>query len=176
MKNKLVLMLPLLLLPLLSMATDAMPGKTPPMTHMVTRQVKFFGDLENKLIEATNAKDEKAMSHLLADDFILRTGANPADATNRPETIQEALKGTPLPARLEQLSVLDHGSIAVVSFIWDLDAPGNEAYAKRVFVVDTWRQVDGDWKLSARFASEVGKSELHVPGHVPHAQAPNKKI
>ena len=53
-------MLLLLFLPLLSMATDALPGKVPPMTRTVTRQVKLFGDLENNLIEATNAKDEKA--------------------------------------------------------------------------------------------------------------------
>jgi ketosteroid isomerase-like protein len=143
---------------------------------MVTREVKQFSDLEHDLIAAMNAKDAEGMKQLLTDDFALHFGNNPGDSTNRTEMIAQATAGRTLPLHLEYMSALDYGGVAIVSFSWNLDGVDGEASSGKVFVVDTWKKIDEHWKLAARYASAVAKSDLAVPGYVPHAVAPNKKI
>jgi len=184
MKNKMLIplpvlqlmLLPILALPFVGKAQDAPSHGASHHGVMVTRQVKLFGDLENQLIAATNAKDTEAMGQLLADNYVLRIGANPGDPTNRAEAMQQAMSGAAVPSRVEQLAVLDEERLAVVSFVWNLDLPANDPRAGKIFVVDTWKEVGGKWKIVARYASVVGGVNALVPGYMPHAIAPNKKI
>jgi ketosteroid isomerase-like protein len=168
---------PLLFFPvMLTIAADAPPVRASRSGVMVTREVKQFGDLEHDLIAAINAKDAEAMKQLMAEDFALHSGNNPGDPTNRTEMISQAIAGRAYPSRLEHISALEYGNVAVVSFRWNLDGGDGDTSAQNVFVVDTWKRIDEHWKLAVRYASAVGKSDLQVPGFVPHAVAPNKKI
>jgi hypothetical protein len=184
MKNKMLIplpvlqlmLLPILMLPFLGNAQDTPSRGASHHGVMVTRQVKQFGDLENQLIAATNAKDTETMGQLMADNYVLRVGTNPGDPTNRAEAMQQAISGVTISSRIEQLAVLDEEHLAVVSFVWNLDLPENDPRAGKLFVVDTWKEIGGKWKIVARYASAVGGANTLVPGYVPHALAPNKKI
>jgi ketosteroid isomerase-like protein len=177
--NKQILSALLLVLPLLTTAS-CIAGEAPSQhgsrSIMVTREVKQFGDLERDLIAAINAKDADAMKQLLADDFTLHSGNTPGDPTNRTEMIAQAIAGRAYDSRLEHVSALEYGNVVVVSFSWNLDGVESQTSAQKVFVVDTWKRVDEHWKLAVRYASAVIKSDMPVPGFVPHALAPNKKI
>lgn len=170
----------LLLLPLSGAAQSSAPVPPPGGAmhrgQTVTVQVKQFGDLENKLIAAIAAKDAEAVSQLLADNYVLRVGANLGDPTNRAEAIQQAMAGASFASRVENLAVLDEDHMAVVSFIWNLDVPSGDLHAKKIFVVDTWKQLGGSWKIVARYASAVDRVDALIPGYAPHALVPNKKI
>ncbi|HXA47695.1 MAG TPA: nuclear transport factor 2 family protein, partial [Burkholderiaceae bacterium] len=120
--NTYLLCLSLVLLPTVPcMAADAQPPHASRPGVMVTREVKQFGDLERDLIAAINAKDADGIGQLLADDFALHVGNNPADPTNRAEMIAQAMAGNALPTHFEHISAHDFGNVAVVSFSWNLD-------------------------------------------------------
>jgi ketosteroid isomerase-like protein len=172
----LALLLVLSLLPAASCIADETPSQHGSRAVMVTREVKQFGDLEHDLIAAINGKDADAMKQLLADDFTLHSGNNPGDSTSRSEMIAQATAGRAYASRLEHMSALEYGNVAVVSFHWNTDGADSETSTSKVFVVDTWKRVDDHWKLAVRYASAVTKSDTPVPGFVPHALAPNKKL
>ncbi len=86
------------------------------------------------------------------------------------------MAGSQLTSHLEQLTVLDLAHVAVVSFIWNLDASATNVHARKIFIVDTWQEIDGNWKVVARYATVTDNSDLPIPGYVAHEHAPHKKI
>jgi hypothetical protein len=64
-----------------------------------------------------------------------------------------------------------------VSFLWKIAAEKGSALPQAVFVVDTWKRVEGEWQVMVRYAAPVAGAEANVPGAVaPSAQSLRKKI
>jgi hypothetical protein len=130
----------------------------------VTRTVQIFSTLENELNDAVQQRNSGVIDKRLADDYELRTAAAPARPTPRAEWIASALKQAPFASQVQQMAVHEYGNLMIVSFLWSLDVPAASPLAKNIFVVDTWKQVDGDWKLAARYAAPADAQHKKVPG------------
>ena len=142
----------------------------------VTRTVQIFSTLENELNDAVQQRNSGVIDKRLADDYELRTAAAPNRPTPRAEWIASALKQAPFASQVQQMAVHEYGNLMVVSFLWSLDVPAASPLAKNIFVVDTWKQVDGDWKLAARYAAPADAQHKKVPGADPSGIDAKKKI
>ena len=130
----------------------------------ITRTVQLFSGLENDWIDAVQNRDTAAIKKLLSDNFELRTAAAPGQPTPRDESITRALADPSFASTIEQMAAHEYGNVIVVSFLWKLDVPPSSPLPQRIFVVDTWKQVDGNWQVSARYAAPVDASAKKVPG------------
>ena len=161
-------------LALLLQAVQAAPQ--PRNIPTVTRTVQLFSNLENDWLDAVHNHDAAALDKLLSEDFELRSAATPGIPTARAQWQQQAFAAKPMDSSIEQMAVHEFGDLAVVSFLWKIDAPKDSGVARQVFVVDTWRQAGGDWKAIARYASPVdSNAKLLVPGSDAAAPAIQKK-
>ncbi|HWW05567.1 nuclear transport factor 2 family protein [Collimonas sp.] len=130
----------------------------------VTRTVQIFSTLENELNDAVQQRNSGVIDKRLAVDYELRSAAAPGRPTPRAESIASALKQTPFASQVQQMAVHEYGAVMVVSFLWSLDVAVSSPLAKNIFVVDTWKQVDGDWKLATRYAAPADAQHKTVPG------------
>jgi hypothetical protein len=130
----------------------------------VTRTVQIFSTLENELNDAVQQRNSGVINKRLADDYELRSAAAPGRPTPRAESIASALKQAPFASQVQQMAVHEYGAVMVVSFLWSLDVAAASPLAKNIFVVDTWKQVDGDWKLATRYAAPADAQHKAVPG------------
>ena len=146
----------------LSLAADDAAGPTRIPT--VTRWVKLFVDKESALASAMGAGDEAALDKILADDFELRTGANPGTPTPRADFIRQARIGGGPSFSIEQMAVHDLGEHAVVSFLQLSSSGGTRQPSGDIFVVDVWKRAGDEWRLAVRYASRGGDPRLMVPG------------
>lgn len=136
------------------------PGRTPTVT--VTRLVKLFGGLENDWLAAVRNRDEAALGALLAEDFEMRLASRPAEPIPRAEWIRHAL-AAPAPVwTVRQMAARDMGCAVLVSF--RLDPGAGAPQARAVFVVDTWVQVHGTWKVTERYAGAADEHPLGLSG------------
>ncbi|MES1981014.1 MAG: nuclear transport factor 2 family protein [Pseudomonadota bacterium] len=131
---------------------------------VVTRLVKNLSVLESEWMESVRKRDAAALEKVLADDFEMRTAAAPGMPTARSEWIAQSMKQAPFASRTEQMAVHDFGNLAVASFIWKLDAPKSSGFARQLFVVDTWEQVDGNWRVKVRYIGPVATANTPIPG------------
>jgi hypothetical protein len=129
-----------------------------PRVPTVTRLVKQFTDLENKLNASLSKKDAGALQALLDDDFEMRVGATPGDPVPRAEWLQSAQADTANLPGVGQMAVHDYGEIAVVSFL------GSRAAGGGLFIIDVWKRAAGGWRLSTRYASPAGDATFEIPG------------
>lgn len=162
----------LALLALAGSAAQAAPGRTIPT---VTRTVQLFSTLEGDWLDAVHNRDAEALKKIVAEEFELRSAAMPGRPTARAEWQQQAFAAPPVESSIEQMAVHEYGELAVVSFMWKITAPKNSALPARVFVVDTWKQMEGGWKAVARYAATVDGAAKAVPGSDPSTPAVNKK-
>jgi len=162
----------LALLALAQTVAQAAPARTVPT---VTRTVQLFSTLENDWLDAVHNRDAEAVKKIVADEFELRSAAMPGRPTARAEWQQQAFAAPALESNIEQMAVHEYGELAVVSFMWKIAAPKNSALPSQVFVVDTWKQVDGAWKVFTRYAATVDGASKAVPGSDLAAPALNKK-
>src|SRR5262249_43917239 len=125
------------------------PGRTPIVT--VTRLVKLFGGLENEWLTAVRNRDEPALTALLADDFEMRLASRPSEPVPRAEWIKHALASPPVAWTVHNMAARDLGCAVMVSF--RLDPGGSAPGSRPVFVVDTWAQTEGNWKVAARYVA-----------------------
>jgi hypothetical protein len=138
----------------------AAPGRSPTVT--VTRLVKLFGGLENDWLAAVRNRDEAALGALLAEDFEMRLASRPAEPIPRAEWIRHAL-AAPTPVwTVRQMAARDMGCTVVVSF--RLEPGAGAAGARALFVVDTWVQAQGTWKVTERYAGAADEHPLGLPG------------
>jgi hypothetical protein len=145
------------------------PGRTP----TVTRLVKLFGGLENDWLAAIRNRDEAALGGLLAEDFEMRLASRPAEPIPRAEWIRHAL-AAPTPVwTVRQMAARDMGCAVVVSFRLEpgAGAPG----ARAAFVVDTWVQAHGTWRVAARYVAAADEHPLGLPGEAAQGGTPSKK-
>lgn len=133
----------------------------------VTRWVRVFSELEYKLSEAVRQRDTQTVSQLLADDFEMRIGASPANPIPRADWIRQSVSGPRLQSSFEQIAVHDYKSFTIVSFLWTVTPDKQPGAIRRIFIVDTWRQLDGVWKLAVRYAAPGGKSDVTIPAGKP---------
>jgi hypothetical protein len=128
----------------------------------VTRLVFVFTQLENELSKAIAAKDVKATSQLLMNNFEELVGTDLDNPIPKGDWMEEAMKLPPSETRMENMSVHGYDKLAVVSYLL------KQTNLKRggppdVYIVDVWVQSQDNWKLSVRYA-DVPDSKLKVPG------------
>ena len=124
----------------------------------VTRLVQQFMSVEKDLLESARRRDLSALGVTLADDFELRAGALPGVPTPREEWIRQSIKEPAAFTDIEQMSVHDHGNVAVVSFLARRKSGGP------LFIVDVWARSQDKWKLATRYASPAGDGKFAIPG------------
>ena len=129
----------------------------------VTRLVSLFYQLEDELGGAVEKRDMPAVSKLLSDDFEMRVGAMPGNPIPRAAWINRSFDEPKSSSSREQMAVHDFGKIAIVSFLWKIRAAKSKM-VRSVFVVDTWRQEKGDWKLAIRYAGPAARDDFPIPG------------
>ena len=129
----------------------------------VTRLVRVFFQLEGELGEAVEKRDVSGISKLLSDDFEMRVGAMPGTPISRAAWIQQSFAEPKSSPDMEQMAVHDFGKIAIVSFLWKLKVAESKM-VRDVFIVDTWRQEAGAWKLAVRYAGPAAQGDYPIPG------------
>jgi ketosteroid isomerase-like protein len=129
----------------------------------VTRLVSIFSKLESDLIEAVDAKDVKAASKLLRDDFEMRVSVAPGSPVPRAAWLKQSLAEPKSSSTIDQLSVHDTGNAAIVSYSWKNKLVGAKA-KQDIFVVDVWMRDSNVWKLAVRYAGPAAQNGSHVPG------------
>jgi ketosteroid isomerase-like protein len=129
----------------------------------VTRLVHVFFQAEGKLSEAVKKRDMAAVSNMLSDDFEMRVGAMPGTPVPRAAWIQQSFAQPESSMEMEQMAVHGFGKIAIVSFLWKVGTAKSKM-VHDVFIVDTWRQVAGAWKLVIRYAAPATPRDYPIPG------------
>jgi len=129
----------------------------------VTRLVHIFLQLEGKLSEAVEQRDMPTVSNLLSDDFEMRVGAMPGTPIPRAAWIQQSFVEHESSTEMEQMAVHDFGKIAIVSYLWKIKAIKSKM-ERDIFIVDTWWQEAGAWKLAVRYAGPAAKGDYPIPG------------
>jgi ketosteroid isomerase-like protein len=163
-----------------ALGSAAAAGQTPTGGRggpVPTRNVAIFTKLENALADAVQRHDAEALSHIVSDDFEIRSTPVPGVPTARDEALQ-AWSQLPPPASsaIGQMAVHDYGELMVVSFVWKQGAAAPSA-AQSFFVVDTWKRAGADWKLAVRYAAPIVEGAAAVPGTAaPGAEALRKKM
>ncbi|AIY43958.1 hypothetical protein LT85_4800 [Collimonas arenae] len=163
MKKSPLLLALLLAIPVFSLAQQAPAPAATRTIPTVTRTVQIFSTLENELNDAVQQRNSGVVEKRLANDYELRTAGAPGRPTPRAESIAALQKAAPFASEVQQMAVHEYGNLMVVSFLWSLDVPATGTIAKQIFVVDTWKQVEGDWKLAVRYAAPADKQQT-VPG------------
>ncbi|MES2160764.1 MAG: nuclear transport factor 2 family protein [Pseudomonadota bacterium] len=160
---------------LLALAMNSAQAAPPRTVPTVTRTVQLFSTLEGDWLDAVHQRDAVALKKIVADEFELRSASVPGRPTARAEWQQQAFAAPALESSIEQMAVHEYGELAVVSFMWKIAAPKNSAVPTQVFVVDTWKQMEGGWKAVARYAATVDGASKAVPGSDLATPAINKK-
>jgi ketosteroid isomerase-like protein len=141
----------------------------------ITRLVKVFSSLEAEWMEAVRKRDVASLDRILADDFEMRSGPEPGRPTARADWIKQSFRETPFSSSIEQMAVHDFGNVALVSFLWKLDAPKSSGFAKQLFVVDTWELEGGSWRAKVRYIAPTGEAALLIPGVAQGSEVIEKK-
>lgn len=140
-----------------------------------TRTVAIFTKLENALIDAAQRHDADALSHLVSDDFEIRSAPVPGVPTARDEALQAWMQVPAQPSAIGQMAVHEYGDLMVVSFVWKRGE--GAAASQSFFVVDTWKRAGADWKVAVRYAAPLVDGAAAVPGTVaPSSQSLRKKM
>jgi hypothetical protein len=129
---------------------------------VVTRLVQIYSDLERRLAEAINRRDNGEIDRLVAKDFELRSGNNIGVPTARAEWIVQSLKEPSASTSIGQMAVHDYGEIRIVSFV--MQRGGADRRAARIAVVDVWMQSGESSVLKTRYAAVQTAHFLRVPG------------
>ena len=137
------------------LAGPVAPAQASEQTKIVsmTRPMAVFLQLERDLANAVAKHDQGATDALLGEGFELRMASNPAEPTVREDWLVLASSG--IVGNIEQLSVHDHGDVAIVSFVRTVPANDNGANLMRSYVIDVWIKQGNDWQLITRYQSEL---------------------
>ena len=120
----------------------------------VTRLVHIFLQLEGKLSEAVEQRDMPTASKLLSDDFEMRVSAVPGTPVPRAAWLQQSFAEPNSSLVIEQMAV---------SYLWKITDVKSKL-ERDIFIVDTWRQESGAWKLAVRYAGPAAKGDYPIPG------------
>lgn len=165
---------------LLSMTVSMLAASTPASADVmgriptVTLLVKLFLDLEGKLIQAVDKRDTHTISNLLSDNFEMRVDAIPGNPVPRDAWLHQSFSEPESSSTIEQMAVHDLGKIAVVSYLWKLQAAKSET-ERNIFIVDVWKHEGEDWKLAIRYAAPSQMDTAVIPGAAVPAPGFEKK-
>jgi ketosteroid isomerase-like protein len=162
-RNLLLTLLWAVTVPLMSLSATASSGGGIGRTPTVTRLVHEFFQLEDRLGEAVEKRDMPAVSKVLGDDFEMRVDTMPGNPVPRAAWIKQSFAEPESSSAMEQMAVHGFGKIAIVSFLWKIKAAKSQV-VRDVFIVDTWRQEAGAWKLAVRYAAPAAQGDYPVPG------------
>jgi ketosteroid isomerase-like protein len=123
----------------------------------MTRSMAVFLTLERDLANAVASHDQGTTDALLAEEFELRLASNPTEPTVREDWLQLASSG--IVGNIEQLSVHDHGDLAIASFIKSIPANADKSRLLRTYIIDVWRKQGESWQLITRYQSELPTAE-----------------
>jgi hypothetical protein len=126
-------------------AQAAPPGRT----IMATKSVAKYLGVERSLLQALATHDEKAADAMLDDNFEQKTPIR-EEAKLLEVWLADELKKPHEGERVRDLSVLEEGDVAIVSFLLESPPPKTgKAKTPSYFIVDVWQQSSG--KLMARY-------------------------
>jgi hypothetical protein len=112
-------------------------------------------DLERRLMESFQSKDEDAARKLLTDDFEVRF-AERADSVAGTDWLRSIRTNHVDSFRVRNLSVREFSDVDIVSFLLDQQgSTGSKTLPRTEFVVDVWSR--DDHRLVTRY--------LAVPAH-----------
>jgi ketosteroid isomerase-like protein len=165
----------------LSIACGAVMAQAPAgqpnrVVPTISRTIQLFSTLENDWLDAVQRRDRDALKKIVADDFELRSAAAPGIPTPREESLGHALSVAPFHSTIEQMAAHEYGDVVVVSFLWKLAVPKKGALPQKVFVIDTWKRIDGNWQVVTRYTAPVADAAAGAPGAAPSKPAIEKKI
>jgi len=138
-------------------AQEPVKPKANPRIGTATRQVTLFSGLELQMLQAIQKKDSAGLTAMLSDDLSITTAnSEPIAAEDWVESV--TAKDFNLKTfAIRQMSVVDLGTTAIVSF----GRLQQAAYQGRdesgdFFVVDVWKMNGDSWKLANRYVARVG--------------------
>lgn len=120
----------------------------------VSRSVKEFSQLEESLDAAVLGSDVAAQARILAADFELREAGNPGVPVARADWLKNNRPAANV--QRSQMSVHDHGNLAVASFLRSTPSDQPDQPARLTFVVDVWKKQGDDWQLDTRYEADAG--------------------
>jgi hypothetical protein len=120
--------------------------------------------------------DAQTVKNMMTPDFELRSAAVPGRPTPRDESVALSLQNEPFASSVSQMATHEYGDTIVVSFMWNLDVSQNSPLAQQIFVVDTWKKIDGNWLVSTRYAAPLAGIAKKVPGANSAESGVKKKI
>lgn len=123
----------------------ALKPSSPTFIPTVTRYVKLFGELENKLNAAIASGDSTTVDKLLTFNFEQIKGQEPNKPIPKVEWIPASITKKSKPVVITNLSARELGDVVIVSF--------KEKSKQNSFIVDVWNKQNEDWKLRARYVS-----------------------
>jgi hypothetical protein len=141
-------------------AQDADHGKI----SILSRAAKIFSENEQALDDALRNHDEAELAKLLAADFELRRAENPGEPVPRADWLKLA---APDPqSHRGQMTVHDHGEIAIASFRRVQPSAGAEQPESQAYVVDVWKKQGQGWQLLTRYESKLAPADAAEPNDV----------
>jgi hypothetical protein len=117
----------------------------------MTRSMSVFLKLERDLANAVAKHDQSATDALLAEGFELQLASNPAEPTVREDWLTLASSG--VAGKIEQLTVHDHDTLSIASFIKSTPSGTQASMNDRTYVVDVWQKHGAGWQLVTRYQS-----------------------
>jgi ketosteroid isomerase-like protein len=154
-------------LPLLTAAQEPVKPSLSPRIITATRQVSLFTGLETQMLKAIQAKDQAALSNLVADDCMIEMpDSDPLPAADWISSVLAkdfALKSF----QVRQVSAFDQGDFVLVKYdrvqqATYKGAPDNGEF----FVVDLWKKSGELWKLASRYVAKVSSVPWTPKGDV----------
>ncbi len=135
---------------------EPLQPKLAPRIITATRQVTLFTELEMRLLQAAQRKDQAGLEGLLGDDFeIAMPDADPLPGDDWVDSVMAkdfVLKSFVI----RQMSVADLGDSAIVKFDrLQQAALKGESRSGEFFVVDLWKKSGDSWKLANRYVAQV---------------------
>jgi hypothetical protein len=132
----------------------------------VTRTIQTFSTLENDWLDAVHGRDRATLDKIVADNFEMRSAAQPGTPTPREPSLAHALALAPFQSSIEQMAAHEYGEIVVVSFLWKLQVAKASPLPQKLFVVDTWKRTGDNWQVVTRYTAPVADAAKTVPGAV----------
>ena len=130
------------------------PGRPPIVT--TTRLIAVFSGLEHQLLAAAQQKNAEAAQRLLSDEFALWTPQPPGNPMPAEDWLPSLKQKQISSFRTRQMAVQSLDQSAAVSFVLtETVGTGANARNQNYWIVDLWRSEEGQWKLLARYQSEV---------------------
>jgi hypothetical protein len=150
-----------------SLITSAQEPVRPPLSPRIitaTRQVTIFTDLETQMLRAIKAKDQAALSKLVAEDCMIEMPDSDPLPADEWMTSVLSKNYTLKSFMVRQISAIEQDDSVIVKY----DRVQEAAYKGAAdngefFVVDLWKKNGDAWKLANRYVAKVSSTPWMPP-------------